>query len=179
MNWNWKTGLLAQAKSDYAMYQKLEKEQAARCYRLLFLQMATEKLAKGMVSDGTEPPELSHRAFVSFIKEEARTTESVRIACGFLDKAAYICFLRGIQGIVKFIEDLHPRGVDKFNPEYPWEHRALARDGTIQIHVHVPSSHEWLEWNFSPTEEKDLRRFLEGCFRVVEQDLPKDSDSVK
>ena len=44
MNWNWRTGLLAQAQSDYRMFLKINdlSELNNQSYSLHFLQMATE-----------------------------------------------------------------------------------------------------------------------------------------
>jgi len=135
--------------------------------------MATEKLAKGLLSDGAKPPELTHKIFFKFVRNEAGEFENVRVARGFDDKAAFNSFLRGIWSIAQFIQDLHPSGVTLLNTEYPWEQRALAENGIIQVHVHVPIRHEWEEWTFSSAEESDLRKFLDGCFLAVEEDLPK------
>ncbi len=172
MRWNWRTGLLAQARSDYRMYLRLNglSESIDQCHSLHFLQMATEKLAKGLMSNAATPPALTHKAFQRFVQQAYRH-ESIKISCGFEeDEAGFILYLRGIQAVARSIENLAPSGIESPNPEYPWEERRL--DGnTIQIIVHTPESHRWLEWDMRLPEIIRLLEFLEGCFRVVEQEL--------
>jgi len=42
----WSEAFLAQAKSDWQIYEHLEKTSFSKCHALHYLQMATEKLAK-------------------------------------------------------------------------------------------------------------------------------------
>lgn len=172
MNWNWRTGLLAQAQSDYKIYLKLNDftEPIPQCYCLHFLQMATEKLAKGLMSKGATPPTLTHKAFQRFV-QQAHNHESVRNACGFKDNSAeFVRYLRGIQHIAQYIENLVPSGIELPNLEYPWEERQLYKN-TIQTTVHVPITYDWSEWDMSLPEIVRFLEFLERCFHAVEQEL--------
>ena len=47
---DWRTAYLEQAKSDYAMLLKLNRDEAPLCHRLHYLQMTTEKMAKGFLT---------------------------------------------------------------------------------------------------------------------------------
>jgi hypothetical protein len=132
--------------------------------------MATEKLGKGLMSNGATPPTLTHKAFQRFV-QQAHHHESIRRVCGFEeDVIGFIRYLRGIQSVAQSIEDLAPSGIESPNPEYPWEERKL-NENTIQVIVHVPTSHTWPEWDMTLAEIVRLLEFLEGCFRAVEQEL--------
>ena len=48
-----------QAKSDYDIFELLKSQDKAQCHQLRYLQMVTEKLAKGYFwRSGTPPPQL-------------------------------------------------------------------------------------------------------------------------
>jgi len=88
--------------------------------------MATEKLAKGLMSNGSMPAPQTHKAFQKFVQKAHRHV-SVRKACGFdNDIKGFIHYLRSIQNIAQFIENLAPAGIETPNPEYPWEERKLV-----------------------------------------------------
>ncbi|KPA13836.1 hypothetical protein MHK_005950 [Candidatus Magnetomorum sp. HK-1] len=172
MNWNWRTGLLAQAQSDYRMFLKLKDfpELNNQSYRLHFLQMATEKLAKGLMSNGITPAPQTHKAFQKFV-QKAHRHERVRKSCGFEnDIKGFINYLKSIQNITQFIENLAPSGLETPNPEYPWEKRKFV-DNSIKIVVYVPYTYAWPEWDTHLPEIVKLLEFLKCCFKAVEQEL--------
>jgi len=124
-------------------------------YSLHFLQMATEKLAKGLMSNASSPAPQTHKAFQKFI-QKAHRHESIREACGFeKDTNGFINYLKSIQNFAQFIENLAPAGIETPNPEYPWEERKLD-DNCIKIEV--PQIIKLLE-------------FLKCCFKTVDQEL--------
>jgi hypothetical protein len=66
---DWRTAYLTQAKSDYAMLLKLIREEAPLCHRLHYLQMTTEKMAKGFLTKKGGPRYAkTHDAFAKFVK---------------------------------------------------------------------------------------------------------------
>ena len=70
MAMDWRTAYFQQARSDYDMLLRLLKEEnVPECQRLHYLQMATEKLAKGFLTQpgGPRYPKV-HDAFVRFVK---------------------------------------------------------------------------------------------------------------
>lgn len=62
---DWRTAYFCQARSDYETLQLLEEAGAPFCQRLHYLQMATEKLAKGFATapGGPQQPKV-HRGYV-------------------------------------------------------------------------------------------------------------------
>ncbi len=66
---DWREAHFKQARSDYELLQVLMRENAAFCHQLHYLQMATEKLAKGFsTSPGGPQPLKVHRGFVNFLR---------------------------------------------------------------------------------------------------------------
>ena len=67
---DWRTAYLEQAKSDYAMLLKLNQEEAPLCHRLHYLQMTTEKMAKGFLTPkgGARYPKTHNALVVNFVK---------------------------------------------------------------------------------------------------------------
>jgi hypothetical protein len=67
---SWREAFYLQARSDYDLLLLLNEQGAPLCHRLHYLQMATEKLAKGFQSDPAtnNRPIRSHAAFVRFMQ---------------------------------------------------------------------------------------------------------------
>jgi hypothetical protein len=68
---NWQTAFLKQARADWEAYQKTRRSAWPACYRLQFLQMASEKLGKAFLVAGHSSLDTitqSHAAFVKFIR---------------------------------------------------------------------------------------------------------------
>ncbi|MCX7014538.1 MAG: hypothetical protein NTW86_18640 [Candidatus Sumerlaeota bacterium] len=173
MSWNWRTGLLAQALSDYRVFLCLGAmmDEVEMCHRLHYLQMAAEKLAKGLLSSGTTPPKLDHSAFKSFVLEADKFVALSR-ACNFGDDTkAFKRFLKRLTPVAKRIASLAPEGVGAPNPEYPWEERLLGEHNGIQVQVHVPSLESWSDWRPDLPEIVETLGFLKGCFQAVEAEL--------
>ncbi len=59
---DWRTANLTQARSDFEMLQTLSRQQAPPCHQLHYLQMSTEKLAKGF---STPPMGLSQQRCIA------------------------------------------------------------------------------------------------------------------
>jgi len=178
MTWNWRTGLLAQARSDYRLFRHLHNlpNPTEQCHRLRYLQMATEKLAKGLMSDSKMPPALSHKAFATFVKQ-AHKVASVCRECGFdSDEKGFMRYLQDVIPIAEAIEDLVPKGVAAPNAEYPWEERRLDESKSIRVTVKVPADHSWPEWDARLPGVAKLMEFLEGCFRAVEREMSQEAD---
>jgi hypothetical protein len=137
----WARAYARQAQADFRVWQALEvNEDVHPCHRMLFLQMACEKLCKARLIDGGAPPvtlQTSHgyvanplplviRAQLEFMGENLRAREGL------------IIFTRHL---AKEIEVMNPavdrNGQRPDNCEYPWEDAG-------QI-LHSP-----LEWGFNP-----------------------------
>ena len=120
----WAAGYALQAQADFRRWQKLEAEEDAEsCHRLLFLQMACEKLCKArLIGDGTSPEPLqkSHgyiaNPLVIVIKYQLQFQgEELRRHKGLMELTRHLA---------REIEWLNPamnREQRPDNCEYPWE----------------------------------------------------------
>lgn len=53
-------------------------------------------------------------------------SQIVKIMHTLVDLCGFINYLKSIQDIAHFIENLAPAGIETPNPEYPWEARKLV-----------------------------------------------------
>lgn len=85
---DWRTAYFRQARSDYETLQFLEEASAPFCQRLHYLQMATEKLAKGFATapGGPQQPKV-HRGYVQFLQQIKRRTELQNLVSVLPDKS--------------------------------------------------------------------------------------------
>jgi predicted Zn-dependent protease len=68
---SWQTAFLKQARVDWEAYQRTRQKPWPECHRLLFLQMASEKLGKALLVAGHSSLEKitqTHAAFVKFMQ---------------------------------------------------------------------------------------------------------------
>ncbi len=162
MPMDWQTAYFQQAESDHAMLIKLLQDTTIPlCHSLHYLQMTTEKLAKGFrTPPGGGPHEKTHNAFLRYVVSGAESNLRLKAACGFTDTSQYKEYLRSLRGLAQSIEDLSPEGEDHPNPEYPWE-----ANGTIL----VPLTYPFLELNLRQQSAQMIRmlKFIQTCFAVA------------
>ncbi len=158
---DWRSAFLTQARSDYRVYQRLlELANIEQCHRLHYLQMATEKLAKAFLTDGTRMPRTVHSAFVRFLqlakqKQNARVRKTLRMPSG-----QFRAFLDGLLTTGQAIEHLVPEGSgQRINVEYPWQ----GPDHTVS--VPAESTFELLGPRGFPKVGK-IRQLMEAYFQA-------------
>jgi len=144
---DWSHGYARQADADFEMFQtlgrlELESVAIAECHKLLFLQMACEKLAKAhLCGEGTDPTALqtSHAFVAGTLPVILRQTAT---ALGYKGKQAR-WVLEHAKHLAAEIECLAPAvkrgGQRRDNCEYPWT--------DDQDNLHVP-----LDWPFPPSK---------------------------
>ena len=118
----WRSAFLAQARSDHKVFQLLNERRVPLCQQLHYLQMTTEKLAKGFACSptGRTPPPRVHPGFVRFVRE-VRKMPWFRRACG-MNVRQLESYIDGLLPLAHQIEKLAPiGGGHRPNPEYPWE----------------------------------------------------------
>ena len=136
----WARGYARQAEADFRAWQAIEEnENVHPCHRMLFLQMACEKLCKArLISGGTPPAALqtSHGYVANPLPLVIRAQlefmgERLSARAGLLKLARHLA---------AEIEVMNPavdrNGQRPDNCEYPWEDGALA--------LHSP-----LDWDFN------------------------------
>ncbi len=155
---DWRTAYLTQAKSDYAILLKLIREEAPLCHRLHYLQMTTEKMAKGFLTNkGGSRYAKTHDAFVKFVRLAGGRLE-FRAASHFTQAGLFAAYVTSLLNTAQNVENLSPDGGDHPNPEYPWEVK-----GTILLPTEYAFSGLELE---SPKMVK-LLEFIDDCFTLA------------
>ncbi len=119
---NWQKAFLRQARVDWEAYQRTREAPWPECHRLLFLQMATEKLGKALLVAGHSSLDKitqTHAAFVKFL-QVAGNHRKLKRALGMkpLQQSAQfkalLPFAREIELLAPALAQHGP------NPEYPW-----------------------------------------------------------
>jgi hypothetical protein len=139
---DWRTAYLEQAAADYETFRELVKIGSPFCHQLHYLQMTTEKLAKGFLTSpgGPRYPKV-HKAFVRFVII-AQSRFEFRRASRFKDTSQFRAY------------EEHP------NPEYPWEIR-----GVIQ----APLIYPFPDLNLKNPQMMKLLQFIEDCLAMRNQ----------
>jgi len=126
----WAEAFLAQAQSDWKVYEHLAESDFPACHALHYLQMATEKLAKAyLLADINEIEDVrsTHRAFTRFLQLIARSKrleKEMRMTARQL-----LAYVHQALPLAYEVESLAPSlALGGSNPEYPWE----APGGIIQ-----------------------------------------------
>ena len=116
-----------QARSDFAVFEILRKNDVEPCHLLHYLQMATEKLGKAYLWQSGKPLSLTHASFVPFIRALANRSDLERIAndLGFGGSNGYRSWARGGLILANELQKVSPAlAHDGPNCEYPWPHAA-------------------------------------------------------
>jgi hypothetical protein len=119
----WPQVFLAQAKSDWQVYEHLKKTQFPSCHALHYLQMATEKLAKAYLL--VRPTDVqsvlsTHKALIRFLRDVSRNNRlQNEMGMRAMQLRAHV---QQLLPLAYEIENLAPSlAGDGPNPEYPWQ----------------------------------------------------------
>lgn len=137
----WAEGYARQARADYETWEKLQASKVHECHKLLFLQMACEKLTKAhLCRSGSDPRDLqSSHAYIAknlpiIVRQQMLRRGMKSQSAAWIDKP--------VKYLAQEIELLAPavrRGGQRHdNCEYPWEDAGET--------LHVP-----LDWTFVPS----------------------------
>lgn len=169
MSWTWRGAFFRQAREDFRMAHELrqawlkDSENTPDCHWIHYLQMATEKLARGYLAPvGGGKPKETHTGFVRFIQKAASRDRRL-CSCLKLQKQDFPPYLRGLVPLADDVQNMAPAlARDAPNPEYPWPDPKKG--------VQVPC-----EYTFSlssprggPSLEK-LWKFLRVCFKALSE----------
>jgi hypothetical protein len=147
---NWREAFLIQAWSDYEVFKKLNGDDLPPCHRLHYLQMASEKLAKGFLCKGNDhPPKKTHFALVRFLQTSKHNPKWIK-RLGY-EGQNQVCASKidGLLPLAEKIERLAPQGgdIERINPEYPW----LDNEGMVNCPARC---------SFPDLGRTDLAKFL-------------------
>ena len=124
---DWREAFLHQAKSDHMVWGKLNQARTEYSHQLHYVQMVTEKLAKGFLAKpgSTTPPRTVHAAFVRMLRL-IKGRPDIRRQLGYKDAAVFASYINSLLPLADSIEKLAPAsaGTTLPNPEYPWEDRS-------------------------------------------------------
>ncbi len=157
MPWDWRTSYLEQAKSDYAMF-KMARTDVPLCQSLHYLQMTTEKMAKGFLTRPGGPRYAkTHDAFIKFMRV-ARTRPEFRAASGFTDTSQFTAYVTSLLETAQQVENLSPEGDDHPNPEYPWEAGGI---------ILVPTEYAFAGLTLENPKMIKLLQFIDDCLTLA------------
>jgi hypothetical protein len=157
MPWNcetdmgWHEAYLAQARSEHAVWKRLDDQEVEYCHRLHCLQMVTEKLAKAMLTppgSATPAPKV-HTVFVRML-QVLKWRPDIQRQLRYPNAAVFKSYIDSLLGLARRIERLSPNqaGLTQPNPEYPWEDQAARR-------IWAPAEYEYPE--FEPLHPKMIK----------------------
>ena len=149
---------LAQARSDFAVFELLRKQaMLPECHALHYLQMTTEMLGKAHVW-GSGPNPMTHRAIVRFLRSLS-TNRIAQQQLGYEGKNdAWAGLIHASIPLAESIEDLAPALAQEGpNPEYPWPR------ANPQI---APAQHSFSVWEELRDSAKG-RGYLEMLRRLL------------
>lgn len=160
---SWRDAFLRQARSEHEVRRRLNDASVEYSHRLHYLQMVTEKLAKGLQSKPDDPdaPETTHSGFVRLL-QTLKGRRTIRRQLGFSDAAIFRRFIDSLLDLAERVERLAPAaaGLAAPNPEYPW------RDPKTGL-VHAPADYSF--GLFDPRAPKmiKLERLLDELVRTA------------
>ena len=150
----WRAAFIMQARHEYAVYRQLSQQGASFCDQLHYLQMATEKLARGYLANPSDrqPPAFTHAGIVRML-QHLKSDHAVRHRLGYSSGRAFRNYLDSLLGTALRVQSLVPAvaGSTQPNPEYPWLDKAT---NVIQ----VPSRFDFT--TFSEFKNARSSRFL-------------------
>jgi hypothetical protein len=158
----WREAFISQARHDFATYLGLTRRNACMADRLHFLQMATEKLARGYLAAPASPapPTLTHTGIVRMF-QHLKSDLALRQRLGYTHARSFSRYLDSLLGIAGQIQSLAPAiaGTTQPNPEYPW------RDAGLNSIV-IPWKHDFR--SFVDFENANAAKFLKLIAQLFE-----------
>jgi hypothetical protein len=139
----WARGYARQAHADFQSWQALESDQTAQpCHRMLFLQMACEKLCKARLIEAGTPPQAlqTSHGYVANPLPVVIRAQLEFMGHNLRSKTGFLLFTRHLASEIEVMNPAMDRGGQRpDNCEYPWE------DGGQLLHSP-------LDWVFSPLQ---------------------------
>ncbi|HEY4329089.1 MAG TPA: hypothetical protein VGN88_05080 [Phycisphaerae bacterium] len=160
---DWKEAFVMQARSDYEMLERLNRSDCEYSHRLHYLQMFSEKLAKGWMAEfEARRPNLSHVVLVRML-QNLKGRPEVREHLGYSASSVFKRYIDSLLETARRVEALAPSsaGLEGPNPEYPWRDRATR-------HLFVPCQFEFTEFDPTSPRMQKLTDLLRRLLKVAE-----------
>ena len=159
----WHEAYPAQARSDYAMFRSLGMQNANHCHQLHYLQMASEKMAKAMLTapGDDKPAPSSHVMFVRML-QVLKGRPEVRRQLGYSDVKVFKAYIDSLLDLATRIEQLSPdqAGLTRPNAEYPWEDQSSRQ-------VLAPVEYSFPEFNPRDPKMAKIDRLIGDLLRIA------------
>lgn len=161
---NWRQAFLLQAESDYRVLQSLENTDGVEdCHRLHYLQMMSEKLAKGYLADDQsdgDSRKATHAALVRLL-QTIKSMPYVRQRLRMEDTQRFNAYIKAMLPLAEQIQALAPAiaGFEAPNPEYPWLDKASGS-------VVVPCQYEFRPFSSSNRQMIRLMSLLHDLLLI-------------
>lgn len=158
---NWREAFLAQARSDAAIRVLLNREGCEYSHQLHYLQMMTEKLAKGLMANGNAPPPKTHAGLVACLRY-VQLNRSFRNRLRYKDAKSFGAFIKSLLPLAEQIQRLAPSytGFSQPNPEYPWQPK-------VDDEVVCPASFSFPVFNPKQMHMVRLVRLVEDLLQIA------------
>ena len=156
----WREAFFQQAIDENKIRLLLCKERVAYSHQLHYLQMVSEKVAKGFLSqfDEHNPPRSSHIAFVALLQILRRLAADYAGVLGYrMTPKRFAEHIKGLLPLAHSIQSLAPSIGTGPNPEYPWE----TDDGNVI----APVAHDFSHLEPNSRRMKDLIELIHQLLR--------------
>jgi hypothetical protein len=135
---NWREAFIEQARSDNRIRKLLNKEGVEYAHQLHYVQMTTEKLARGFLANPQNQPGNTHVGFVRYL-QVLKGRPEIRRQLGYKDSAVFTSYVNSLLPLARDVERLAPAlaGRTSPNPEYPWQD-SHSGDVLVPATFHFP-----------------------------------------
>ena len=160
----WREAFLRQARHERTVWRRLNVEKFDIGHQLHFLQMVTEKLAKGFLTapSSSGPPKFSHKSFVRFL-QTLKSMSYLREMLGYTNAESFNAFIDSLLPLAEKIENLAPAlaGSTKPNPEYPWKDATTGQ-------IFVPAEFDFPEFDPNKPQLIKLEHLIGSLLKCAE-----------
>ena len=153
---DWREAFFYQARSDYRILMQLAQANVEYAHQLHYLQMVTEKLAKGWLSTtgSMNPPQTVHKAFVGMLHAVKNQPQILRQLGYGTNRKACRSFITSLLPLAAKIENLAPTSdLSKPNPEYPWKNLSTGQ-------ITAPASFTFAEFDPKHGKMRQLTKLI-------------------
>lgn len=158
---DWRQAFIEQARSDNAVRKLLNRQAVEYDHQLHYIQMASEKLARGYLADPRNPPTRTHIGFVRYLRVLKRRPE-IRRQLGYKDARVFRSHVDSLLPLAQDVENLAPAlaGATGPNPEYPWQ-------DTHTGDVLVPAAFDFPVFSRKGTQMARLVKLLDSLLQIA------------
>jgi hypothetical protein len=158
----WRIAFIRQARSDDKVRQLLNRPDVEYSHRLHYLQMTSEKLAKGLMATDQDPPPQTHRMLVRIL-QILKGRPEYRKKLGFSDAAKFRRYIDSPLVTAELVERLAPSiaGMNQPNPEYPWQ------DVPTRL-VRTPIDFDFALYDPGNSQMAKLERLITDLLRIAQ-----------